>query len=195
MGAVQTVRTAEVRWFRPGALPGPVALWFGALGEPVAPESRTDRYLAPTSDALGVKLREGRLEPKRRSGTGGLLQAGRAQATVGTWAKWSFPLADPDPLGSGPAEADRGEGLVAVSKTRRQRHVAAGGGSCALEIAEVEARGARWWSVCLEASGPDAAARRAALDAGAAWLARPDAPALPAEAAMGYPAWLRSLAS
>ena len=185
--ALEITRTAEVRWFVPGPLPDAVRRWFRVLGEPVEPQSRADRYLAPASDALGVKLREGKLEPKRRDGTAGVFGAGRARATVETWTKWSFPLADSAHLGT---EAEGAESWIAVAKTRWQRYAEAGGGRCALEVSEVEARGEQWWSVCLEASGPDAEARWAALVGGAAWLARPDAPALAAEAAMGYPAWL-----
>ena len=183
--ALETTRTAEVRWFVPGALPEPVRQWFAALGPPVDEQTRADRYLAPSSEALGVKLREGRLEPKRRQAIAGPFRTDRARATVETWAKWSFPLAD--------GVGEPGDGWIAVGKTRRQRYLEAGGGRCALEVAEVEAGGARWWSVCLEASGPDDDARRAALGAGAGWLAHPDAPALPATAAMGYPAWLMQL--
>ena len=59
----------------------------------------------------------------------------------------------------------------------------------------VEACGATWWSVCLEAVGQDADARERALrEAAQRWLAHPDTPGLPAEAARAYPAWLREVA-
>ena len=181
-------RTAEVRWFAEGAVPAAVAAWFDALGDPVGEDVRTDRYLGGTGDGLGLKVREGRVEAKRFEGAGG---AGRVRGVEAeTWAKWLLPTAgDPAP-----------PGWVAVRKRRRQRRAEAAGGSCAVEVSEVEAGGpqtggAVWWSVCLEASGPTAEARRAALAHGAAlWLGRDDAPALPPGAAMGYPAWLARVA-
>lgn len=177
-------RTHEVRWFWKGPIAADVEAWFKALGPASEPESRTDRYLEPTSDALGVKLRSGNVEAKRREGTAGRLAVAHAEATVEAWAKWSFALAE------APVPA---EGWVAVAKTRRQRARHAAGAVCALELAVLEVEGETWTSVCLEAHGPDAEAQRAAIDAGAHdWLDRPDAPALPVEAAMGYAAWLRS---
>lgn len=183
---MQLYRTAETRWFQRGPTPDPVTAWFDALGPPVESSARTDRYLTPASAALGVKVREGRVEAKRRDGTAGRLAVLAAGGTVEAWTKWSFALAEDDA-----PEA----GWVAVAKTRRQREHSAGGGTCRLELSEVEVAGKTWWSVCLEADGRDSMVRRRALTGAAAhWLGRPDAPALPAEAAMGYPAWLIEIA-
>ena len=178
-------RTSEVRWFRRGVLPEALQSWFASLGSDVTPERRTDRYLSPASDALGVKLRQGQVEVKQREGFAGRLAMGSAEADVETWAKWSFLLADRAEMPD--------EGWIDVAKVRWQRHVEAGDGVCAVEISEVEVGGDVWNSVCLEAAGPTDEARRAALDAGAEWLATGDAPELSAAAAMGYPAWLRAL--
>lgn len=181
---MEPYRTHEVRWFWKGPIPDAMQAWFDGLGPSVEAESRTDRYLAPTSDALGVKLREGYVEAKRREDKVGQLAAGRVEATVEAWAKWSFDLADtPVPEG----------GWVAVAKRRRQRHRQAEGAVCALELATLEVEGETWGSVCLEAHGPDADARRTALEEAArTWLGHDDAPALAADDAMGYPAWLLS---
>jgi len=177
------LHTVEVRWFFLGALPAAVRAWFDGLGDPVEGVSRTDRYLAPASDALGVKLREGQVEAKRRSAVVGPLAAGRAGATAEEWVKWSFPLAE---------DADPGAGWLEVAKTRWQRRLEAAGGACTLELSTVAVAGWAWWSVCLEAEGPDAPSRRAALGVGAhRWLTSEAAPALAREAARGYPAWLR----
>ena len=183
---MERLRTAEARWFRRGPTPDAVAAWFDALGPPVEPASRTDRYLRPTDAALGVKLREGRVEAKRRDGTAGPLTAGRAEATVETWTKWSFALSEAPEVG---------EAWVEVAKTRRQREHEAGDGACRLELSEVEVGGEAWWSVCLEADGPSAEARQRALATAAVrWLGRADAPALSADDARSYPAWLREVA-
>ena len=182
MSAVHAYRTAEARWFGRGPVPDAVRAWFDALGDPPEPESRTDRYLAPSSDGLGVKVREGRIEAKRRDGGAGRLRVGRAAAEIGAWSKWSFGLAEAaEPVGP----------WVAVAKVRRQREREAAGGACALELAHVTVEGEAWWSVCLEATGPTEPVRRTALvEAAGHWLGRDDAPALPASLALGYPAWL-----
>ncbi len=177
-------RTHEVRWFWRGPISDAVEAWFAALGPAAEVESRTDRYLEPVSDALGVKLREGNVEAKRREGEDGRIAAGPVEAVVERWAKWSFSLVEtpvPD------------DGWVTVVKTRRQRIRRAPTAACALELATLEVDGGTWTSVCLEAHGPDPDARRAVLAHGArTWLDRPDAPPLPAHTAMSYPAWLRS---
>ena len=182
--------TLEVRWFFPGPLPAAAAAWFDGLGEPVEEEARTDRYLVPTEgDALGVKVREGRIEAKQRTARAEASAWGRATARPETWRKWSFELA-----------ADEGEALddawTEVAKARRQRWLQFDGAVCALEISTVRCDGDAWWSVCLETAGERAADRQRALHGAAArWLDRADAPALPQAAAQGYPAWLRDRAS
>lgn len=175
-------RTAEVRWFLRGPLPEAVAAWFDRLGGDVEVEVRTDRYLAPVSDGLGVKVRDGRLEAKRRDRRLDLLRAGRAEGAVEAWTKWSFPLAH---------DAVPGAGWKEVRKLRRQRGRRAGAGTCVLEVGEVETAGAVWWTVCLEADGLSQEARlRALVETAGRWLGIGDAPTLPAGAAGGYPAWL-----
>ena len=170
-------RTAEVRWFTRGAVPASARSWFDGLGPDVEPETRTDRYLEPTSDALGVKVREGRVEAKRRTAALGRIDPEGVSAEAEAWAKWSFET---------PTALEDGAGWVDVEKTRWQRHE----GGCALELSRVVVEGEPWWSVCLEATGPDDGARKVALEDGARrWLR--GAPALAADRAMGYPAWLR----
>ena len=185
-------RTAEARWFQRGEIPASARAWFDGLtsssldgvAPPAEPEARTDHYLAPTSAALGVKLREGQVEAKRRDGVLAPLAVGRSQAPVEAWAKWSFGLAE---AADEAADAVPSEGWVEVRKTRWQHAL----GTCALELSHVEVDGEPWWSVCLEATGPDDDARRAALaDAARQWLGHRDAPALAEAHAQGYPAWL-----
>ena len=171
-------RSAEVRWFGRGEIPDEVEAWFGGLapdGPEPDTETRTDRYLAPSSDALGVKLREGLVEAKRRESTLGTLAVGGARAEAEVWVKWSFELAE-DVEGLG-------DEWIAVAKSRRQRHA----DGCALELSRLELDGEAWWSVCVEASGPSP--ESALADAALQWLAT--APPLPASQARGYPAWLR----
>ena len=179
--------TLEIRWFARGPVPAPVVTWADAAG--LAPaEPRTDRYLVASTDALGLKVRDGRVEAKGRTAQAGNLQAGRAEARVQGWHKWVFWLE--------PAVPPVTDGWVDVHKRRRLRRDAGpDGGACTLELTEVEVGGQAWWTVGLEATGPTDAVCRAALDASAErWLARADAPALRPEDAAGYPAWLRRTA-
>jgi hypothetical protein len=174
----------EVRWFLPGPIPELAGRWFDALGPPVQEVSRTDRYLVPTeSEDMGLKVREGRIEAKQRTETGARRAWGAVEARPEAWRKWTLGLA---------TDARLAPGWVDVPKTRRQRWVALQPAACALELAEVTLDGAVWWTICVEASGGDVVDRqRVFLEAAGRWLDRSDAPVLPFEAALGYPAWLR----
>lgn len=180
------VDSLEARWFIPGPLAPEADAWFARLGPSLSPETRTDRYLIPTeSDDLGLKVREGTIQAKQRTATLGLRPlAPDATARIEAWRKWTLGTAGDTP------EA----GWLDVVKTRRQRYITADPSTCALELSEIRARDSRWWSVCLEASGETLEARLAVLrDAAGRWLG--GAPRLAPEASMGYPAWLRSVAS
>ncbi len=170
-------------------MPGPLApeaeAWFASLGPEVPEETRTDRYLIPTESAdLGLKIREGTIQAKQRIATGGARPlAPEARGAVEAWRKWTLGAADVVPE----------NGWVDVIKSRRQKPAVllARGARCALELSELEIGGAKWWSVCLEASGESPRARWMVLrESARRWLRA--APALPAECSMGYPEWLRS---
>jgi len=178
------IESLELRWFLSGSVPDAAKRWFEALGPDVELESRTDRYLIPTeSDDLGLKVREGRVEAKQRTGREEERCWGHAEACPEAWRKWTLGLA---------THASLTPGWVDVSKTRRQRWVQRDGAGCALELAEVVLDGAVWWSICLEASGGTPGSRQLVFqEAAARWLGRSGAPALPVGAAFGYPAWLR----
>lgn len=188
MTAPTPTRTAEVRWFFAGALPAAVDAWFDALGERPPEEARTDAYLPPTDDALGVKWRPSddgpaAVESKRREAIGALLRVGHAAAPVETWVKWSLPVFKGVPAP---------EAWVAVDKTRWQHRDGAPEAGCALELSRLTVHGADWWSVAMEATAPDAGERAQwLLHAATRWLGHPDAPALATEDASGYPEWLR----
>lgn len=192
--------TAEVRWFCEGPAPEEAHAWFRAVAGAPPLETRTDRYVRPvTSEGLGVKWREGKLEVKRLAETVGeerfhVVVAGRVER----WRKWSFPLAPG-------ASLDRPAGdWVEVEKRRRVRYFAAeaegvrwlesgerSAEACGLELGEVRLGDAVWWSVCFEAFGPDEDAlvdrlRRVASHA----VAVAEPPTLGAEHALSYPAWL-----
>lgn len=199
--------TVETRWFFPGPLPDAARAWHEALGETKpALQARADLYLVSLApDAPNVKLRavdgaERRLEIKTRAGTLATQTLGpHAVGRVGRWTKWRLPLAeeapDPDLLA---ASSD----WIRVEKRRLSRVFVLDAGQvkeadladappagCDVELSEIETHLGRYWSVCLEAFGPDAGdlapmLRRTAEHALAA------APPLPAARSLSYPEWL-----
>jgi hypothetical protein len=85
--------TYELRWFYPGTIPQEVELWFeqNCLIEPLQPpEEREDLYLySPTSEFLGIKLRQGRLEVKWRKAELGVVRFGEfVEGKTEKWGKW-----------------------------------------------------------------------------------------------------------
>jgi hypothetical protein len=91
--------TAEVRWFGPGAIPPAIRNWFrSGERQPLAEPVRVDHYLClPGIDALGVKIRQGRIEIKQRTSQQGIVQfQERIAGLVEHWLKWSLELAVDD---------------------------------------------------------------------------------------------------
>ena len=187
--------TTEVRWFMQGSLPDEVARWFERLGAVVEAEARTDRYLVPAAaNEPGVKLREGQLQVKARTEVLGVERlASGVEGMVETYRKWSLPVAE-DALPPVIGWAD-------VAKTRRVRLFTPEQGltettewveaGCGVEVGEAVLGQGVWWTVCLEAFGPDAEAQRALLQATAQDVfTRPDAPGLDATHSVGYVGWL-----
>ena len=204
--------TMEVRWFGRAAVPADVERWF--LDAELPPERearRVDHYLvALPGDALGVKVRQGRLEPKVRAAEAGLVRwhdrlAGRVEA----WRKWSLRLAEGD-AALAAIEAGAADWL-GVAKERRARHYAVTaeqparptpmaarpGRGCTLELTRLEVRGQRWWTLAFEAFGADVAGA-GDLDLVVAHVvdrAAAPPPDLSATVSCGYPAWLRLVAA
>lgn len=199
--------TMEVRWFLPGQIPTEVYQWFETCPvAPSQPETRQDWYLyQPESDTLGIKLRQGSLEIKKRMLDRGIhtLLAG-VTGRVEKWVKWSFRVHESEQtlatLGA--------EGYwVGVQKTRQQRwydvtdrqevrpiapnpqikqEIKQG---CTLEVTQVSIDNQLWFSLGLEAFGaadPEEILHRVAQQA----LAGTRFTFLTAERSFGYPCWL-----
>jgi hypothetical protein len=192
--------SVEVRWFVEGGLPPEVTDWYEDAVGLADWQERTDRYIRPAAEGgLNVKWREGQLEVKRRIEVVGPASWGGAAGTVERWRKWSFHLSDESPL------AATGRDWIAVTKHRtvrtltfredrlvltKPREVLQHG--CTVELAEVTVQHASWWSVCLEAFGPDAEAR-ALLEQTASRVFAENPPPLAAEQSLNYVDWLARL--
>jgi hypothetical protein len=84
--------TFEVRWFLDGTPPDDVTTWFEAF-EAAQEAPRTDLYLASDDPGLNAKLREGKVQLKRRGGQPEAVTfAPGVAGAVERWHKWSFPL-------------------------------------------------------------------------------------------------------
>ncbi len=169
--------TLELRWFFEGSVPADVDEWFSQdprLGESLSQRDgreRTDLYLVPEgTDAVGVKLRDGRLEIKLRVaaenfvGVDGDL-TGRAEM----WKKWEWDYSDSlkEQVFLAFADQELGGLRRQVYKNRRRRkfavsndgevvpkpdttHVQVG---CLLELTKVIAGEKESWSLAFDAFG------------------------------------------
>ena len=145
-------RTVEIRFWWPGAPPRALARWFEA-GSPGEVETRPDHYYRTGTLELGVKL---------RGGPGGAceMKARAAEYPLDGGARcadmWIKHEVDPALF--------TGE-TVLVTKHRRLRHFALDGedvretggtgpSACEVELAQVEALGENWTTLCFEARAP-----------------------------------------
>lgn len=199
------ISTAETRWFAPGTAPEEVRSWFASRsGTSQRQPIRRDYYLLRISgDGLSVKLREGGLEIKQRYSSHGPVHFGRSmQGIVEQWVKWRFPLDDStDPVqtiltGQQPwlaIDKERllkfyqvdGQGLVqTVSKPADVP------GTLHIELATVEVRGSRWWTLAFEASGDGREAVQRLVTVTRLQFADTALLQLPVNGSFGYPRWL-----
>lgn len=195
--------TVEMRWFYPGAIiPDPVETWFQALEAESQPQ-RTDHYLRLTGgdDSLGIKLREGNIEIKQRYQSYGLISLyNRIAGYMEHWRKWSFTAAGS--TGPFPASA-----WLAVQKERRMRKYRLDPAGrleavplleslrqgCELELARLQIANRPYWSVCLEAFGPEPALSETLLGIGQQIGQELEPPLFEAKDSYSYPAWLKKI--
>jgi hypothetical protein len=198
---MEGARSLEVRWIFPGQLEAAMAEWFDRF--PATAELQEDAYIVdPHLPGLSVKVRGGRaFEVKTYRGSPGILEAaGRARGRMESWQKWSFPVTPLSKVSEGPA------GWRLVHKKRRIsqflvaggqiRAVLAGRGQeprCAVELTEVRLRGAAWWTLGFETTGPTSLLH-SHLEATAALVFALDLPEgieLGTENSRSYVEWLR----
>lgn len=195
--------TAEVRWFGRGEVPQQVGTWLRAHGLQLhARTPRTDHYLRlPDVTSLGVKLREGRIEVKQAAGPAAETRFGpRAAGICQRWRKWSFPLLPGHEASIAlspncwvPVRKRRDLlclELGADGSLRSLPEEAAPAWGCLLELAGLETRGARWWSLAFEAFGGEALIDGTLYAVAGRLLEGEAAPVLEVATSWSYPHWL-----
>ncbi len=198
--------TVEVRWFQQGQVDPDVQAWFNHVAGHAEEQSlRVDYYLLEASaGGIGIKLREGLVEIKERRHFYGRVQFHpHVRGIVDGWRKWSFPY---------PADIDLGDSdvfaqsWVGVEKARwlalfqvEDDNVEAVSGStepgcgCGLELTRVEARESTWWSVGLEAFGPEDQNYDRLITVAEHLFSIGEPPSLKANHSYAYTNWLDSI--
>ncbi|HSR30031.1 MAG TPA: hypothetical protein VLY63_05650 [Anaerolineae bacterium] len=201
--------TVEVRWFHRGETPSDVTEWF--LRDEPSPDQqprRIDHYLRlGQRDSIGIKLREGRIEVKRRQHRHGVVRFhDQIAGVVESWRKWSLPFAA---LGGDLANAAMpAASWIAVQKARLLRkYQIVGEGQlvsvpaevfpvqgCSVELTGVHTQGEAWWTLAFEAFGKASTRYDYLVLAAETVLAREGGPFLfdPRDS-YGYPRWLALL--
>jgi hypothetical protein len=87
-----SIYTAEMRWFLPGGVPGNIVDHLERLpGKLEKQPERTDVYFLMNGlPNLGIKLREGRIELKKRTAVHDVFSSGEKTGQVESWLKWSI---------------------------------------------------------------------------------------------------------
>ncbi|MGD2143645.1 MAG: hypothetical protein PVF54_04105 [Anaerolineae bacterium] len=201
--------TVEVRWFHRGRIPPEVEAWFRRGAGPVAEHQlREDHYLhLDDTDALGVKLRQARIEIKQRVRPNGMVRFHeRVAGLVEGWRKWSFRLAEGGSAISSILRPAKSWIAVEKERTLRTYQLAADGRvvpllgrelpaeGCKLELTSVRAVGQAWWTLAFEAFGDESALGKRLMLTAQHVFAGEQPPLLHAHDSRSYPAWLGRIA-
>lgn len=195
--------TLEVRWFRNGAPPSPLRDWLQELA-PDPPHAWTDTYLPTDDPGLNLKVREDKVQIKRRTaGPAKRSFTSRVAGHVERWTKWSFNLAT---ARVDPVERERGDLWIPVEKTRQQREFDAEGlqamgidtgtdldAMVLVELTTLVVRERPAWTLCLEAEGPDEHLDDTFATASRSLLQAEFPIPLSMEQSFGYVQWLQQL--
>lgn len=197
--------TLEVRWFGPPPLPDALRSWFDTLGH-VETSTQTDLYLPAEDPALNLKLRNRKLQIKRR--LAGPLRtnfSSRAAGRCEQWGKWSFDLKDEQ---FSLRDQDPTDLWVRVEKTRHQILIPPENQSSIstdlpttpsarikAELTQLETNDEVRWTFCLEAEGPVPSLVDTLMAAGPKLLNDSLSVPLSDDQSYGYIRWLQQLPS
>ncbi|MBN2500747.1 MAG: hypothetical protein JXB38_08225 [Anaerolineales bacterium] len=199
--------TVETRWFGEGPVPRHVRAWFRSGDRrPEIQPARSDYYFRlPGNHALGIKMREGRIEIKQCTQVFGVtdFQASVIGVIEG-WDKWSFDLEAADTYVTGVQAMP--ESWLGVVKERwlckytleennailaiPVQTMAAFGCNLELTWVEVENLGETWWTLGLEAYGQGVDLYDLLRKVGGHVFARGDRLYLKLRDSYSYPQWL-----
>ena len=162
--------TTEIRWFYEGEIPSAMSTAFHQKGkEPEFQPPRTDYYLSlPGKSDLGIKVREGALEIKKRTVDFGNYQfTSYAMGRIESWVKWRFELSST--LSDIVDDFENSNGWIPIRKKRFLRHcrLTSSGDliespfgtefdcGCEWEISEIQINQEpnKWWSMAFEFFG------------------------------------------
>lgn len=212
---VAILASLELRWFDRGPLPVQVREWFDTLPRPKGttplPERRTDVYLpTPGARNLSVKLSRGSLETKLQLDASDARSAsGKIHGVSERWIKWSWKYDDAAHTGVYRAFAAEQRGdWIELEKARGQRKFRVVNGApepiianarvelgYAIEVVDGLYRGARWWSVGVDAFAPDDARIHGMLGDAVRLMESSFPLTLARENSMSYPTWVERLTS
>jgi hypothetical protein len=196
--------TIEVRWFWQGQSPAEIEQYFAQGAVPTV-EEREDWYLQlPGQDTLGIKLREGKVEIKKRVGDRGICQlSDQVLGRVEEWMKWSFS-SDVEPTLF--LESEFRQEWVVIQKARRQKTYQilnqkiveviesdALAQGCNVEIATLQIQDQTWLSFGFEAFGRYEQLQETFNQVARHILKKSRFPPLPAEHSFSYPCWLSAV--
>lgn len=165
-----SVYTAEIRWFLTGSVPEEIVDFLKQLpGKFENQPERTDVYFLMNGiPELGIKLREGRVELKKRTAIHNDYSADGTTGKVESWLKWSIQATEE--LNPFKAMFQDPKHWLSIRKKRSlvKFEVADDGipilppedhypeNGIALEVSALEIKKTNWWTVGLECYGaPD----------------------------------------
>lgn len=208
--ALPPLPSTELRWFGQGHARGDVLAWFSAMQPEVVVPPRTDTYMIIDGiDALGIKLREGKIEVKKRVGEARHNFLGRS-GRVSQWLKWSLLVANQDArTGTTTSNTTAGVQWIDVEKVRRwvkfridpagnvgePSHGRIEGTGCAVELTDLQVAGEKWWTLGFESFSDEGGDLTKSLVSVATQVLRSVPGPIGAEMQADYPEWLRKLRS
>ena len=179
---------------------------FQTLGQAEKLPPRVDYYLQLVGEpAMGIKFRDGRLEIKRRIAEYGEVQIQHETAGVlEGWRKWSLIL-DAHDVALDESGNDISPWLP-IRKTRLLLRFAVVGDrrflfpgplrperGCEIELTGVDVGARQWWTLALEAYGPNSSVKADLMAIARQFFEGEAAPSLEAIDSYGYPEWLGCL--
>ena len=188
------ITTYEIRWFVRELPFAPDTVF----GRETVPEERTDWYAPAGDPGTGTKLREGRLETKLRTDIIEHVDVAGCRGVMERWQKWSVVLAEEGPgedllLGTGWIPIRKRRWLQVWSTEHEELLIVNEriGEGALFELTELDTPDGTWWTVGLEAFGPEGT-RRPSLERVMSHVLGhlPAHRSLGEPESMGYPSWL-----